>query len=148
MEEQPKNFRQRILKLFDIFENVFALTFAIGLYLITKEITWSKIVLWIGIIGLTFLYLIKSSESARENIGIYITYKLIWLGYILALFGIYSRLEMLDKSQLLLFIAIGSMALGLGGMIIFRTKQKGITDTKDLVRLITFLAITFLFAIL
>lgn len=148
MTQETKNFRHRILRLFDVFENVFALTFAIGLFLLTREVTWSKVVMWIGIIGLTFIYLIKSFESPKENIGIYITYKLTWLGYILALFGIYSRLELLEKSLLLLYISIGFLAGALLGIIIFKMKSKSLVDIKDIVRLITYLVITFLFTII
>ncbi len=148
MAQEPKNYRHRILRFFDVFENVFALSFAIGLFLLTKEVTWSKVVIWVGIIGLTFIYLIRSFESPKENIGLYVTYKLMWLGYILALFGIYSRLELLEKSLMLIYISIGTLVAALLGITIFRMKSKGLIDAKDIVRLLTFLVITFLFSII
>ncbi len=148
MSENKSNFRHRILKLFDIFENVFALSFAIGLFLLTKEIYWAKAVLWTGIIGLTFIYLVKSFEAPKDKILSYITYKLVWLGYILALFGIYAKLELIEKSLILLYIAIGTLSVGLVSIILLGLKKKGIFDIKDIVRLVTFLIISFLFAII
>ncbi len=148
MSNNNSSFSRRILKYFDLLENVFLLLFAGGLYILTKEISWAKSVLWSGIIGLTFIYLIKSTNGPKDKIIEYIIYKILWIGYILALFGIYAKLEMLEKNQLLLWIAISSVIAGTIGSIAAKFTDKEYMEKKDIIRSIVYLLITFLFAIL
>ncbi len=148
MNKDNSGFSGRLLRLFDLLENIFLLLFAGGLYILTKEISWAKIVLWSGIIGLTFIYLLKSTKGPKEKITDYIIYKLLWIGYILSLFGVYAKLEMLEKNQMLLWIAIASVIIGTIGSIAAKFIPKKYMEKKDIIRSVVYLLITFLFAIL
>jgi len=148
MNNKKNNFRYKILKGFDLLENIFSLTFAFGLFFLTKEIIWAKIVLWVGIIGLSFLYLIKSFEAPKDDLLTYLVYKITWISYILALFGIYSKLEVYENSQILLYIAFLTLLVSIITLIFFRNKFIYLFNTKDILRNITFFTITLAFIII
>jgi hypothetical protein len=146
MEKQ--GFRGFFLKYFDILENIFMLTFALGLYLTTQKIEATKYVMWLGITVLTLVYLLKSFDSPKQNFFDFIIYKFAWMGLVLALFGIMSKLLLIEKSNMLLWISFIMMLIGFAGGIQRKFEENEIFDKKDYWRLAIVTSITFLFAIL
>ncbi len=145
---ERKGLRGFFLKYFDIIENIFMLTFAVGLFLLTRQIKYSQCIIWLGAVVLTLLYLFKSFDSPKENFFDFIVYKFAWLGLVLAIFGVMSKLMLIEKADMLLWIAFFLMLFGLAGGIQRRFEHKEIFLRRDYWRLAIVAVISFLFAIL
>ncbi len=146
--KEEKVYKSKLLKYFDPLENIFMLVFATGLFLFTNKVGFAQYLLWIGATVLAFLYLIKSFSGPKNNILDYFIFKFAWLGLVLAIFGMISKLLLLEKANLLLWISFFSMLFGFSGGIQRKFEQNEIFERKDYWRLAIVLVLTILFAIL
>jgi len=145
--KKSNSFRNLIIRWFEHLESVFMLTFAAGMLMLTRQIEYSQIALWTGATGLVILYLFKSFESPKENIFEFMVFKFGWLGLVLAIFGMISKLMMLEKANLLLWIAIFMILFGIGGSLQLKLIDKKIVSKRDITRFVIVCVLSVLFAI-
>jgi hypothetical protein len=148
MEQQQNAPRNIITKNFDLLENIFVIVFASGTALLSFKIYSAKYMMWFGAALLALIYLIKSFESPKNNFFDYIIYKFIWLGPVLVIFGIISKLLFIPKSNLLLWIAFFISLIGAAGAYQLKFENKDFFAKRDYIRIIVWIILSFLFAIL
>ncbi len=147
MEQEGKN-KRFVLKHFDLLENISMLLFALGVFLVTKSAKYSQYLMWFGGILLSLIYILKSLERPENNDFFdYIILKFAWLGLVIAIFGIIGKVLILEKANLLLWIAFLSMLIGFAGGLQRRFEKREIFEKRDYWRLAIVMVITVLFAI-
>ncbi len=147
MSENNKN-KRFVLKHFDLLENIGMILFALGIFMVTRRIKYSLYLMWFGGIFLSLIYILKSLERPQNNDFFdYVIIKFAWLGIVIAIFGIIGKILIIEKANLLLWIAFLSMLFGFAGGIQRKFEKKEIFEKKDYWRLVIVMFITVLFAI-